>query len=85
MKTNLLMEECRQRFVTPEVQKQVDFAVTIADRVYDILEQKGMSQKDFALRMGKTEAEVSRWLSGTHNLTIATLAKMSIALDKDLL
>ena len=38
------------------------------NRIYDILESKGMSQKDFARLMGKTETEVSRWLSGTHNL-----------------
>ena len=38
------------------------------NRIYDILESKGMSQKDFARLMGKTETEVSRWLSVTHNL-----------------
>ena len=42
-----------------------------------------MSQKDFARLMGKTETEVSRWLSGTHNLTMATICKISAALDAD--
>ena len=34
-------------------------------------------------RLGKTETEVSRWLSGTHNLTLATICKISTALGED--
>lgn len=83
-KVNALMEECR-KLVTPEIQKQVDLCVAIANRVYDLLEQKGMSQKDLAKKLGKTETEVSRWLSGTHNLTLATIAKLSVALDDDII
>jgi transcriptional regulator with XRE-family HTH domain len=44
-----------------------------------------MTQKDFARLMGKTETEVSRWLSGTHNMTLATLCKISIALGENIL
>ena len=44
-----------------------------------------MSQKEFARLMGKTETEVSRWLSGTHNLTIATICKISAALNEDII
>lgn len=35
--------------------------------------------------MGKTEAEVSRWLGGTHNFTLRTIAKISDALGVKLL
>ena len=35
--------------------------------------------------MGKTETEVSRWLSGTHNLTMATICKISAALGEDVI
>ena len=35
--------------------------------------------------MGKTEAEVSRWLGGTHNFTLRTIAKISDALGVQLL
>ena len=83
--TNPIMDEVRKRYLTPEIQKQVDMQVMIANRIYDLLEQKGMSQKDLAVRLGKTETEISRWLSGTHNLTKATLAKIAVALDDDLI
>lgn len=42
-----------------------------------------MSQSDLAL--GETETIVSRWLSGTHNLTIATIAKMATVLVDDII
>ena len=85
MQTNPIMEEVRKRYLTPEIQKQVDMQVMIANRIYDLLEQKKMSQKDLAQKLGKTETEVSRWLCGTHNMTMATLAKIAVALDDDLI
>ena len=84
MLINPIMEEVRKK-ITPEIQKQVDMQVMIANRIYDLLEQKGMSQKDLAQKLGKTETEVSRWLCGTHNLTMATIAKIAVALDDDLI
>lgn len=84
MKTNKLMNEIRAT-IKPETKKQLDWAVDIANRIYEILEEKNLSQKEFAILMGKTETEVSRWLSGTHNLTLATLAKISIALGEDII
>ena len=84
MKTNKILDEIRSQ-ITPEVKKQLEISVSLANRVYDILEAKGMSQKDLAKLLGKTETEVSRWLSGTHNLTIATIAKISVALGEDII
>ena len=78
------MEEIRQN--TPvEVNKQVDLCYAIANRVFQLMEEKGMKQRDLARAMGKTETEVSRWLSGTHNLTVATIAKMAAVLGDDII
>ena len=63
----------------------MELSVGIANRIYDILESRGMTQKDFARLMGKSETEVSRWLSGTHNLTLATLSKISVALGANII
>lgn len=82
MKTNKIMDEIRST-ISPEMKMQMELSVAIANRIYEILKAKGMSQKDFARLMGKTETEVSRWLSGTHNLTMATICKISAALDAD--
>lgn len=84
MKTNKIMDEIRAD-ISPEIKMQTELQVAIANRIYDILEKKGMSQKDFARLIGKTETEVSRWLSGTHNLTIATICKISVALNEPII
>ena len=84
MKTNRIMNEIREK-ISPEMKLQIELSVSIANRIYSILEAKGMSQKEFARLMGKTETEVSRWLSGTHNLTMATICKISAALGEDII
>ncbi len=83
MKTNRLLDEIRQT-MTPEMKRQMEMSVKIANRIYEIMEEKGLSQKDLAHLLGKTETEVSRWLSSTHNMTMATIAKISEALDADI-
>jgi transcriptional regulator with XRE-family HTH domain len=82
MKTNKIMDEIRSS-ISPEMKLQMEMSVAIANRIYEILEARGMSQKDLAKKLGKTETEVSRWLSGTHNLTLATICKISAALEAD--
>ena len=83
-KSNKILDEIREG-ISPEIKLRLELSVTIANKVYDILEKKGMSQKDFARLIGKTETEVSRWLSGTHNMTIATISKISCALKEDII
>ena len=82
MKTNKIMDEIRSS-ISPEMKMQMEMSVAIANRIYEILDAKGMTQKDLAKRLGKTETEVSRWLSGTHNLTLATICKISAALETE--
>ena len=74
MKTNKIMDEVRQN-MSPEMKRQMELSVKIANRIYEIMEAQGLSQKDLAILLGKTETEVSRWLSGTHNMTMAPLPK----------
>ena len=82
MRTNRIMDEIRST-ISPEMKLQMEMSVAIANRIYEILEDKGMTQKELARLLGKTETEVSRWLSGTHNLTLSTICKISAALDEE--
>lgn len=71
---------------TPDdVRIQVDLSMEISDRIAHILDMRGMNQKEFARMTGKTEAEVSRWLGGTHNFTLSTIAKISAALHTSII
>lgn len=71
--------------ISPEMRIQMELSVSIANRIYDILEERGLTQKEFARMLGKTETEVSRWLSGTHNLTLATIAKITAILGEEII
>ena len=46
---------------------------------------KGLTQKDLATKLGKSEAEISKWMRGTHNFTISTIKKIEVALDCEIL
>ena len=83
MRTNRIMDEIRST-ITPEMKLQMEMSLAIANRIYEILEAKCMTQKELAQKLGKTETEVSRWLSGTHNLTLSTICKISAALGEEI-
>lgn len=75
-----ILEERRKR-VRPETRESVALSFRIVDRIHDILHEKGLKQKDLALKLGKSEAEISKWMRGTHNFTIDTLVSIEVALD----
>lgn len=81
MKRSSIIEE-RRRKVNPEIRRMVDLSFRIVNRIHDILEEKGLKQKDLAQRLGKNESEVSRWMRGTHNFTIDTLIAIENALGE---
>lgn len=80
MRRSKVLEE-RRKLVNPEVRQSVALSFRIVDRIHDILEEKGLKQKDLAHRLGKSEAEISKWMRGTHNFTISTLVSIEDALD----
>ena len=75
MKRNGVLEARRKR-VNPEVRKSVALSFRIVDRIHEILEEKGLKQKDLAQRLCKSEAEISKWMRGAHNFTIDTLVSV---------
>lgn len=84
MNTSTLFQQALSE-VPKDLKIQIDLSFAIADKLDAILNEKGLSQKEFAKMIGKTEAEVSRWLGGTHNFTLKTIAKISSVLNVDLI
>lgn len=80
MKIDPLFKECLVN-VAPEVRTEVRLNMDIANRIYDLLKEKNMTQREFAALMGKRESEISRWLTGSHGFTTTTLAKISAVLN----
>ena len=57
----------------------------VANKISDALKAKGISQKKFSEMTGRSESEVSEWLSGDRNFTIDTLSDIKKYLGIDLL
>ena len=70
--------------ISEEVKREMELSYAISEKIDLLLKTRGLTQKQFAKMVGKTEPEVCRWLSGRHNFTIRTLAKISIALETDI-
>lgn len=70
--------------IPDDVRREVNLSYAIADRIAGLLAQQGMTQKALARKMGKTEPEVSAWLTGRHNFTLRTLARISSVLGTDI-
>lgn len=79
-----VVKRIRQR-MKPENHQFVSKNLAITEQVYSLLKERGWSQKEFANRLGKHESEVSRWLSGLHNLTLESIVKMEVVLETEII
>jgi len=71
---------------TPEetkrfVRKYGDIVV----RVFQVLKEKGITQKMLADSMGKSPSEISKWLGGGHNFTLRSIARLEAELGEDII
>ncbi|MDE6288842.1 MAG: helix-turn-helix transcriptional regulator [Muribaculaceae bacterium] len=57
--------------------KETELSFEISDRIYQLMLDRGLSKKQFADALGKRPSEITKWLSGQHNFTIATLGMLS--------
>lgn len=80
-----LLNQFFNRKVDPVVSSFVRLSTGAAAQVQTYLNNRSWSRKDLAKRLGKSEPEVSKWLSGGHNLTLKSIAKMEAALEEDIL
>mgnify|MGYP001298333867 CR=1 FL=1 len=57
----------------------------LVERIKAVMAKRGMSSGDLAKKLDKTDSEISRWLSGMHNLTFRTLAKVEAAIGEEVI
>ena len=81
---NSLFRQCLAAI--PEEQRVAfELSFGIAERISEILKAKGLTQKDFARLLGKRESEISKWMTGRHNFTTQTIARIETALGDKVL
>ncbi len=83
MKKNPRLEE-RRKLIPTEIDLFVTRSFDIVDRIHEILTFKQLDQKDLAALLGKRESEISKWMSGTHNFTIKTIARIEKVLGSSI-
>ena len=81
--SKLLKEILNQ--ISKEDQHITDRKMLIAAKINRALERKSIQKKQFAEMLGVQPSVVTRWLSGTHNFTIETLAKIEYLLNINLI
>jgi transcriptional regulator with XRE-family HTH domain len=69
----------------PEIDRFIERNLEITQEVCAVLKTRGINKKEFAKMLGKRPSEVTRWLSGLHNLTLKSITKMEVALGVDLM
>lgn len=76
-KTKISLRQLLSDVITPEERAEAKLSFQISNRLDFLMKEKGLSKKQLADAIGKRPSEITRWLSGEHNFTISTLAKLS--------
>ncbi len=71
--------------IPAHIQAEVDLSLEISDRIDALMRQRGLSKKQFADALGRKPSEITKWLSGQHNFTSATLAMLSSFFGKPII
>jgi antitoxin component HigA of HigAB toxin-antitoxin module len=75
-KANICLEDIFNEI--PKAQREeTRLSFAISNRLDALMKQKGLNRKQLAEAIGKRPNEVTRWLSGEHNFTIATISMLS--------
>lgn len=75
----------RAKKVSPGIKRTVKRSMAVASLITEVLERKGLTQKDLAVKLGKKESEISKWLRGAHNFTFRTIGKIEDVLGVSLM
>lgn len=69
----------------PEIARLVEKNLALTEKINSILKERDIQKSQFAELLGKRPSEISKWLSGTHNLTMKSITKMESVLGVDLI
>lgn len=83
MKRNSLLDKIR-KVRAKYIDIFIDNSYDLSARIEYLMELKGFDQKELARRLSKNESEISKWMSGSHNYTLKTLAKIEDVLENKL-
>ncbi len=65
--------------------EETRLSFAISNRLDALMKEQGLNRKQLAEAVGKRPNEVTRWLSGEHNFTIATIGMLSAFFGKPII
>jgi len=80
-----ILEKIKNRI--PAFKKRMmEISFDITAQIYEYMKNgNNMTQKELAKKLNKKESEISKWLTGGHNFTIETIAKIEEVLNQKIL
>lgn len=69
----------------PEIAKLVEKNLAIANKIQELLNDRGLKPADLARLLEKKPSEISKWLTGTHTFTTKTITKIETVLGVDII
>lgn len=83
MHNSASLEELMAEIIPLEM-AQTQAKMELAARIEDLMKAKGWNKKQLAAAVGKQPSEVTKWCSGTQNLTMDVLTEIAFALEVEL-
>ena len=84
MKKNKILDKIR-KYRSKYIEIFVDYTFDLSNRIQFLLDKNSMDQKGLAKALKKNESEISKWLSGSHNFTLKTIARIEDVLGDKLI
>ncbi|MFY7740571.1 MAG: helix-turn-helix domain-containing protein [Flavobacterium sp.] len=82
---NNIINDWLQENGNPEITKLVEKNLAIANKIHEMLKERGLKAADLARMLKKTPSEISKWLTGTHTFTTKTITKIETILGEDII
>lgn len=82
---NNIISDWLEKNSNPEIDKLVEVNLAIANKINELLKERGLKPADLARMLDKKPSEISKWLTGTHTFTTKTIAKIGTVLGKDII
>ena len=67
--------------ITPAEKLKTKTKMLLAARLSDLITARGWNKGEFAEKTNRNASEITKWLSGTHNFTVDTLAEIACVLN----
>jgi transcriptional regulator with XRE-family HTH domain len=62
--------------IPDETKRFISLSMDISVHINSLIQKNKLNQRTLARNLNKKESEISRWLSGNHNFTLKSLAKL---------